>query len=143
LNAPAGYSYHVTDTSPYVLSCLIGVPSPDLINQSSKYSPLRKPPVDPLPKVSSMSLSSSNAEGYSILEFTSGTSFNTTPDNSSNYSTINASGTYQIWFKPLIGVTLTNLLSMASNKGKTACWEFQFINKTTNQPSQPTESFCK
>ena len=143
LNAPAGYSYHVTDTSPYVLSCLIGVPSPDLINQSSKYSPLRKPPVDPLPKVSSMSLSSSNAEGYSILEFTSGTSFNTTPDNSSNYSTINASGTYQIWFKPLSGISLTNLLTMTANKGKTACWEFQFINKTTNQPSQPTESFCK
>lgn len=143
VNAPLGYSYHVTDTSPYVLSCLMGVPSPDLINQSSKYAPLRKPPVDPLPKVSAMTLNTNNSEGYSVLEFTSNSSFNTTPDNSSNYSTINVSGTYQVLYKPLSGVALTNLLMLPANKGKTACWEFQFLNKSTNKPSQPTANFCK
>lgn len=42
-NAPAGYAYHVTDASPYVLSCFFGVPSPDLAGQSAKFSPLRPP----------------------------------------------------------------------------------------------------
>ena len=42
-NAPAGYAYHVTDVSPYVLSCFYGVPSPDLAGQGAKYSPLRPP----------------------------------------------------------------------------------------------------
>lgn len=44
-NAPTGYAYHVTDVSPYVLSCFYGVPSPDLANQGSKYSPIRPPGV--------------------------------------------------------------------------------------------------
>jgi phosphatidylethanolamine-binding protein (PEBP) family uncharacterized protein len=42
-NAPAGYAYHVTDVSPYVLSCFYGVPSPDLAGQGGKFSPLRPP----------------------------------------------------------------------------------------------------
>jgi phosphatidylethanolamine-binding protein (PEBP) family uncharacterized protein len=42
-NAPAGYAYHVTDVSPYVLSCFHGTPSPDLAGQGSKYSPVRPP----------------------------------------------------------------------------------------------------
>lgn len=42
-NAPSGYAYHVTDVSPYVLSCFFGVPSPDLAGQSAKFSPLRPP----------------------------------------------------------------------------------------------------
>jgi phosphatidylethanolamine-binding protein (PEBP) family uncharacterized protein len=42
-NAPSGYAYHVTDVSPYVLSCFYGVPSPDLAGQASKFSPLRPP----------------------------------------------------------------------------------------------------
>lgn len=42
-NAPAGYAYHVTDVSPYVLSCFYGVPSPDLAGQGAKYAPLRPP----------------------------------------------------------------------------------------------------
>jgi phosphatidylethanolamine-binding protein (PEBP) family uncharacterized protein len=42
-NAPTGYAYHVTDASPYVLSCFHGVPSPDLAGQSAKYSPIRPP----------------------------------------------------------------------------------------------------
>ena len=40
-NAPTGYAYHVTDVSPYVLSCFHGVPSPDLAGQGAKYSPIR------------------------------------------------------------------------------------------------------
>lgn len=47
-NAPAGYAYHVTDMSPYVLSCFYGTPSPDLAGQGGKYSPLR-PPGQPMP----------------------------------------------------------------------------------------------
>lgn len=47
-NAPPGYAYHVTDASPYVLSCFYGVPSPDLAGQGGKYSPLR-PPGTPMP----------------------------------------------------------------------------------------------
>lgn len=47
-NAPAGYAYHVTDVSPYVLSCFYGQPSPDLAGQSAKYSPIR-PPGTPMP----------------------------------------------------------------------------------------------
>lgn len=142
-NAPSGYAYHVTDASPYILSCLMGVPSPDLLNQASKYSPLRKPPVDPLPKVSNMTLSSNNTSGYTLLEFTSASTFNTTPDNSSTYSTVNPSGTYQIQYKSIAGSALTEILALTQNKGKTACWEFQFLNKTLSKSSQPTEYFCK
>ena len=47
-NAPSGYAYHVTDVSPYVLSCFYGTPSPDLAIQGSKYSPIR-PPGTPMP----------------------------------------------------------------------------------------------
>ncbi len=47
-NAPTGYAYHVTDVSPYVLSCFHGNPSPDLAGQASKFSPLR-PPGTPMP----------------------------------------------------------------------------------------------
>jgi len=42
-NAPAGYAYHVTDVSPYVLSCFYGNPSPDLAGQGAKYAPIRPP----------------------------------------------------------------------------------------------------
>ena len=121
----------------------MGVPSPDLLNQASKYSPLRKPPVDPLPKVSNMTLTSNNASGYTLLEFTSASTFNTTPDNSSTYSTANPSGTYQIQYKSIAGSALTEILALTQNKGKTACWEFQFLNKTLSKSSQPTEYFCK
>ena len=44
---PAGYAYHVTDDSPYVLSCFRGTPSPDLASQGAKYAPLRPPPTGP------------------------------------------------------------------------------------------------
>jgi phosphatidylethanolamine-binding protein (PEBP) family uncharacterized protein len=42
-NAPEGYAYHLTDASPYVLSCFRGTPSPDLVGQGGKFAPLRVP----------------------------------------------------------------------------------------------------
>ncbi len=58
-NAPTTYAYHVTDVSPYVLSCFHGVPSPDLAGQASKFAPLR-PPGTPMPS-SNMTLETSAA----------------------------------------------------------------------------------
>lgn len=73
-NAPAGYAYHVTDVSPYILSCFHGVPSPDLAIQGSKFSPLR-PPGTPMP-ASNMTLEASAASlaigGTSVLRWQSG-----------------------------------------------------------------------
>jgi phosphatidylethanolamine-binding protein (PEBP) family uncharacterized protein len=42
-NAPAGYAYHVTDASPYILSCFRGTPSPDLAGQGGKFAVLHTP----------------------------------------------------------------------------------------------------
>ena len=75
-NAPSGYAYHVTDVSPYVLSCFYGVPSPDLAGQGGKYSPLR-PPGTPTaatnlsmnPAVTSASLA---IGGTSTMQWTTG-----------------------------------------------------------------------
>jgi hypothetical protein len=58
-NAPSGYAYHVTDVSPYVLSCFYGEPSPDLAGQGAKYSPIR-PPGTPMPS-SNMTLDATSA----------------------------------------------------------------------------------
>jgi hypothetical protein len=74
-NAPSGYAYHVTDVSPYVLSCFYGVPSPDLAIQGSKYSPLREPPPSNSggPGVSDMTLNATAASlaigGTTTLEW--------------------------------------------------------------------------
>ena len=76
-NAPAGYSYHVTDTSPYVLSCFRGTPSPDLAGQSAKYAPMRQPPVTPF-GVSNMTLGTDVSDGYQVLQFSSAKTFVTT-----------------------------------------------------------------
>lgn len=73
-NAPAGYAYHVTDASPYVLSCFHGVPSPDLAGQGGKYSPLR-PPGTPMP-ATGMTLDATSASlavgGTTTLSWLSG-----------------------------------------------------------------------
>lgn len=43
-NAPAGYAYHVTDTSPYVLSCFKGTPAENIALQAgNKFAVLRAP----------------------------------------------------------------------------------------------------
>jgi len=137
-NGPAGYSYHVTDASPYVLSCFRGTPSPDLTGQAAKFHPMRQPPVTPF-AVSGMSLSVA-ADGYEELEFTSAKSFAATETGSDSYA--NSAGTYKIRYKQASGTDLQDLLSQSKNSGKTACWVFQFIN-SSGTVTQPAVSYCR
>ena len=139
LNGPTGYKYHVTDASPYVLSCFRGTPSPDLAGQSAKFSPLRQPPVQPF-QVSGMTLKTDPADGYQVLEFTSARTFTTNETGNDSY--LNAPGTYRIRYKPVIGSELATLLAQNGNKGKTACWNFQFLN-SAGASSQPTLAYCR
>jgi phosphatidylethanolamine-binding protein (PEBP) family uncharacterized protein len=136
-NGPSGYSYHVTDASPYVLSCFRGTPSPDLASQASKFSPLRAPPVTPF-AVSNLALSVDAADGYQVMQFNSGKSFTTTATGADSY--VNGAGSYKIRFKAVTGAALTTLLS--SNPGKTACWSFQFANGA-GLAAQPNVSYCR
>lgn len=134
-NAPAGYSYHVTDTSPYVLSCFYGKPSPDLAGQAAKYSPIRTPPVTPF-SVSSMSLTSNPTTEQKTLEWSSSSNFTTSDGASYN----NPPGTYQIRYVALSGAELEAALS--GRPGKTACWRFQFTN-SSQVDSQPPAVYCR
>ena len=135
--APAGYAYHVTDASPYVLACLRGTPSPDLAGQGGKYKPMRSPPVTPFPD-SNMTLSLDSTDGYQVLQFTSAQNFITTESGSDSYN--NPPGTYRIRYKEITGTALTALL--AQNPGKTACWQFQFTTGS-GVTTQPTTSYCR
>jgi phosphatidylethanolamine-binding protein (PEBP) family uncharacterized protein len=136
-NGPSGYSYHVTNTSPYVLSCFRGTPSSDLVNQGTKFSPLRVDPVTPFP-VTAMTLTTAS-DGYQVLQFTSGQTFITKETISDSYT--NAAGTYKIRYKSITGTELTTLL--ATNAGKTACWNFQFTNSTGTTTTQPSVNYCR
>ncbi len=138
-NAPAGYSYHVTDASPYVASCLIGVPSPDLANQGSKYHPFRQPPVVPFNNTN-MTLTTDPKDGYQVLQFTSARAFVTNEAGNDSYN--NAPGTYQIRYKQVTGTDLQALLAQPKNAAFTACWNFQFLN-SSGATTQPTISYCK
>ena len=138
-NAPAGYSYHVTDAPPYVTSCLAGTPSPDLPNQGSKYKPLRQPPVTPF-NVSGMTLTTDSTDGYQVLQFTSAIRFNTSENGTDSYP--NAPGTYKIRYKIVTGADLTALLALRQNANATACWNFQFVDGS-GKTTQPTVSYCK
>lgn len=133
-NGPAGYSYHVTNVYPYVLTCLAGTPSPDLPNQSSKYKPFRQPPVTPF-NVSGMTMVT-DSEGYNVLQFTSAITFTSTSNGTDRYT--NAPGTYRIRYRQITGDALIPLL----RANTTACWEFQFLN-SSNTNSQPTVNYCK
>ncbi|MBU6270025.1 MAG: YbhB/YbcL family Raf kinase inhibitor-like protein [Betaproteobacteria bacterium] len=139
VNGPAGYSYHVTDASPYVLSCFRGTPSPDLAGQGAKYQPLRQPPVTPFP-VSAMTLTTDSADGYQVLQFTSAQSFTTTGTGSDSFA--NTAGTYRVRFKAITGDALATLLAQTANSGKTACWSFQFTTGA-GQTSQPAQTYCR
>ena len=138
-NAPAGYSYHVTDASPYITSCLIGTPSPDLPNQGSKYKPLRQPPVTPFNN-SGMTLTTDATDGYQVLQFTSAIPFRTNETGSDNYA--NSPGTYTIRYKQVTGADLAALLALRQNANATACWNFQFLN-SSGAATQPSISYCK
>lgn len=139
VNGPSGYAYHVTDASPYVLSCFRGAPSPDLAGQSSKFAPMRQPPVTPF-KVSNMSLSTDPKDGYQVLQFTSATTFVTNETGNDSYS--NSPGTYRIRYKALGGAELTTALAQSGNTGKSACWSFQFTDSTGNG-TQPNVTYCR
>ncbi len=132
-NGPAGYSYHVTDASPYVLSCFRGTPSP-----ASVGSPLRQPPVTPFP-VTNMTLKTA-IDGYQVLNFTSGLTFKTTETGTDSYT--NAAGVYNIRYKAVTGTELSTLLASAANSGKTACWDFQFTSGA-GATTQPAVSYCR
>lgn len=136
-NGPTGYSYHVTDAAPYVLSCFRGTPSPDLAGQGAKYSPLRQPPVTPFP-VASVALSLDAADGYQVMQFASNQAFTTTETGSDSYA--NPAGAYKIRFKQLAGTDLS--AALASNAGKTACWNFQFTT-SAGVTTQPTATYCR
>ena len=138
-NAPAGYSYHVTDASPYVTSCLAGTPSPDLPNQGSKYHPFRQPPVTPF-NVSAMTLTTDASDGYQVLQFTSAIPFTSTENGTDRYP--NTPGTYKIRYKPVTGSDLLSLLALRQNANASACWNFQFTD-STGKTTQPTVSYCK
>jgi hypothetical protein len=138
-NGPAGYSYHVTDASPYVLSCFKGTPSPDLAGQGAKYFPLRKPPVTPFP-VNNMTQTLDATDGYQVLQFSSTQAFTSTETGTDSYA--NSAGTYRIRFKPVTGNALTALLALSANSGKTACWSFQFTNSGA-VTTQPAVSYCR
>ena len=136
-NGPTGYSYHVTDASPYVLSCFRGTPSPDLAGQGAKITALRRPPVTPFP-VASMALTLDAGDGYQVMQFNSNQSFTTTSTGSDTYA--NSAGAYNIRFKQLSGTELSTAL--ASNTGKTACWNFKFTT-AAGVTTQPSTTYCR
>jgi phosphatidylethanolamine-binding protein (PEBP) family uncharacterized protein len=138
-NGPQGYSYHVTDASPYVLSCFRGTPSPDLANQSSKFSPIRQPPVQPF-KVSNMTLTTDAVDGYQVLQFSSAVTFTTNETGSDSY--VNSPGTYRIRYKQLTGAALTTALATGNNTNKSVCWNFNFTDSNGNT-TQPSITYCR
>ena len=138
-NAPAGYSYHVTEASPYVLSCFRGTPSPDLAQQRTKFRPLRKPPVQPF-RVTSMRLLNDAADGYQVLRFEAPRAFSTSLNGGDSMSS--PAGVNHIRYKALTGAALAALLSQWPNAGKSACWEFQFGSGDSG-PAQATQSYCR
>ena len=138
-NAPAGYRYHVTNASPYIMSCLRGTPSPDLAGQGAKYKPIRQPPVTPF-AVSNMTLSTSPSDDYQVLQFTSAISFISTETGTDRY--VNPPNTYRIRYKQLSGTELATVLALPTNSGKTACWNFQFTT-VAGATTQPTIAYCR
>ena len=136
-NSPQGYSYHVTNASPYVTNCLVGAPSPDLPNQASKYRPLRQPPVTPF-NVSGMTMAT-DAEGYQVVQFTSAIRFTTNETGMDSYA--NAPGTYKIRYKQVTGDALTALL-VGRYASSTTCWNFEFFGPGGGA-SQPAIAYCK
>lgn len=139
VNGPAGYKYHVTDASPYVMSCLRGTPSPDLAGQSAKYSPMRQPPVTPF-AVSGMTWRSDAASGQQVLQFSSAKSFTTTENGADSY--VNVAGNYQIRYRRLAGDELVSALASQTSKSSVACWEFQFTT-VAGASTQPKTLYCR
>jgi phosphatidylethanolamine-binding protein (PEBP) family uncharacterized protein len=138
-NAPSGYSYHVTDAAPYVLSCFRGTPSPDLAGQGAKFSPLRRPPVRPF-GVSAMTLTTDAKDGYQVLQFQTDRPFTSTETGADSYD--QKAGTHMIRYKPVTGPALAALLATGEHAGKSACWNFQFSDGTGGS-TQPAVAYCR
>jgi phosphatidylethanolamine-binding protein (PEBP) family uncharacterized protein len=137
-NAPPGYSYHVTNQSPYVLSCFRGSPSPDWAGQGAKYTPIRQPPVTPF-GVTGMSLTGA-VDGSQTLQFTTAQSFTTTATGAD--TVMNKAGAYQIRYASMGGAELLAALALNANKGKSNCWRFEFLTNA-GATSQPTQVYCR
>ena len=136
-NGPTGYSYHVTNLTPYVLSCFRGTPSPDLVNQGAKFTPIRQPPVTPFPaSVAAITLDAT--DGYQVMSFSSNMAFTTNTTGSDSYP--NAAGAYNIRYKQLSDAELSTAL--AGKTGKTACWNFKFTN-SAGAATQPSTTYCR
>ncbi len=136
-NGPTGYSYHVTNDSPYVLSCFRGTPSPDRVNQGAKFTPLRKPPVDP-PFPATVVDVTLAADDYQVMNFKSAQAFTTNTIGTDSYA--NAPGSYNIRFKQLLDAELS--AALVKNAGKTACWNFQFTD-SAGKATQPSTTYCR
>ena len=136
-NGPTGYSYHVTNDSPYVLSCFRGTPSPDRVNQGAKFTPLRKPPVDP-PFPATVVDVTLAVDDYQVMNFKSAQAFTTNTIGTDSYA--NAPGSYNIRFKQLLDIELS--AALVKNTGKTACWNFQFTN-SAGATTQPSTTYCR
>ncbi len=134
-NGPSGYSYHLTDTFPYILSCLRGTPSSDFAAQATHFTNLRNDPVTPF-TVSNMTLTT-DSSGYSVLQFTSANTFMSRVSNSA-FNISNSAGVNQIKYKQLTGTDLTTALASAA-PDKTKCWNFQFPQAA----SSTNINFCK
>jgi hypothetical protein len=100
---------------------------------------MRQPPVTPF-AVSSVALTTDHSDGYQVLEFTAERSFVSTETGKDSYA--NAAGTYNIRYKALTDSDLEAALSKAENKGKSACWAFQFKN-VSGSTTQPDVVYCK
>ena len=138
---PHDYAYHVIDAFPYITdNCLSGVPSPDLVNQGSKYHPMRQPPVTPF-RNSAMTLSADTADAARVLQFSAPTSFTTTSNGRDAYPNP-AGGPYRIRYTQVTGSELEALLAQRANAGATACWRFEFTD-ATGQATQPPVVYCK
>jgi hypothetical protein len=135
VNGPSGYSYHLTDTFPYILSCLKGTPSADFAGQAAKFTNIRNDPVTPF-TVSSMTLTTDS--GYNVLTFTSSATFKTRVDNS-DFPIFNTQSLNTIKYKQLTGTDLTTALAITANKGKTSCWQFLFPQAA----SSTNMTFCR
>ncbi len=138
-NAPSGYSYHLTDSAPYVLSCFRGTPSPDLAGQGAKFSPIRHPPVRPF-AVSAMTLATDAADGWQVLRFQSDRPFTSTGTGTDSHD--NAAGSYRIRYQAVTGSELATLLAQRQHAGKSQCWNFQFTTDA-GLTSQPAVSYCR
>ena len=79
-------------------------------------------------------------DDYQVLQFSAARAFIRTEAGAD--SCANPAGSCRIRFKPVTGSALTALLAASANRGKSACWNFQF-NDTAGVTTQPAVSYCR